>query len=314
MKAVTGELPPPGDGWAAEVKWDGQRLVAAVGEPGRPLRLDTTRGLDAVERFPELTGLPAALAPHRLVVDGEVVAFGPDGRPDFGLLQHRMHLVRSADIARAAARIPVRYVVFDLLWLDDHDLTPLPYLERRRLLADVVEAGEGWQVPAHHVGGSADLLAAARAQRLEGIVAKRVDSPYLPGRRSPLWRKVKVRPRQEMVVGGWQPGEKGLVGRLGSLLVGVYEGDRLRFAGKVGTGFTDRERRLLQDRLAALAVDRPPFDPPPPRPVARTARWVRPDLVAEVNFAEWTAGGTLRHPSYVALRDDKDPRSVVREG
>jgi bifunctional non-homologous end joining protein LigD len=313
MKAVTGELPPPGDTWAAEVKWDGQRLVAAVGDPDQPLRLDTTRGFDAAPRFPELAGLPAALAPHRLVIDGEMVAFGDHGRPDFGRLQHRMHLTRPAEIARVAARIPASYVVFDLLWLDGRDVTGLPYLERRRLLAEVVEPGDGWQVAAHHVGGAADLLAAAQAQRLEGIVAKRVDSTYQPGRRSPLWRKVKVRPRQELVVGGWQAGEKGLSGTLGSLLVGHYEGDELRFAGKVGTGFSGRERDRLLGLLTPLAADGPPFTPAPPRPVARLAHWVRPELVAEVTFAEWTGHGTLRHPSYVGLRDDKDPRDVVRE-
>jgi bifunctional non-homologous end joining protein LigD len=313
MKAVTGELPPPGDAWAAEVKWDGQRLVAAVGDPGQPLRLDTTRGLDAAARFPELSDLPKALAPHRLVLDGEVVAFGDHGRPSFGQLQHRMHLTRPAEIARVAARIPARYVIFDLLWLDDRDLTRLPYLQRRELLVNVVAPGDGWLVAAHHVGGAADLLEAAKVQHLEGIVTKRVDSPYLPGKRSPLWRKVKVRPRQEFVVGGWQPGERGLAGKIGSLLVGVYYGEKLRFAGKVGTGFTDRERDRVGALLAGLAIDKPPFDPPPPREVSRTAHWVRPALVAEVTFAEWTSGGTLRHPSYVAMRDDKQPQEVVRE-
>lgn len=313
MKAVTGELPPPGDGWAAEVKWDGQRLVAAVGDPGQPLRLDTTRGHDAAQRFPEPNGLPAALAPHRLILDGEVVAFGEHGRPDFGQLQHRMHLTRPAEIARVAARIPARYVIFDLLWLDDRDVTGLPYLKRRELLADVVVPGHGWLVPAHHVGGAADLLDAAKAQQLEGIVTKRVDSPYLPGKRSPLWRKVKVRPRQEFVIGGWHSGERGFAGKIGSLLVGVYEGDKLRFAGKVGTGFTDRERDRVGALLAELAADEPAFHPPPPQEVSRSAHWVRPELVADVTFAEWTSSGTLRHPSYVALRDDKDPRDVVRE-
>lgn len=315
MKAVTGQLPPGADtdAWSSEVKWDGQRLVAAVGDRAQPLRLDTTRGLDAATRFPELAGLPSALAPHRLILDGEAVAFDGKGRPSFGQLQHRMHLTRPAEITRVASAIPVTYVIFDLLWLDDRDLTGLPYLERRQLLAEVVGPGDGWTVPAHHVGGGSDLLAAATAQHLEGIVVKRTSSRYLPGKRSPLWIKVKVRPRQEFVVGGWQPGERGLAGKIGSLLVGVYEGDRLRFAGKVGTGFTDRERDRVGALLADLAVDESPFDPPPPRPVSRTARWVRPELVAEVTFAEWTSSGTLRHPSYVAARDDKDPRDVVRE-
>ena len=314
MKAVTGQLPTGDpDLWSAEVKWDGQRLVAAVGDPARPLRLDTTRGLDAAVRFPELAGLPAALAPHRVVLDGEAVAFDDRGRPSFGQLQHRMHLARPADVARVAATIPVTYVLFDVLWLDDHDLTGLTYLERRALLADAVAPGDGWQVPAHHVGGQADLLQAATAQQLEGIVVKRNTSRYLPGKRSTDWVKVKVRPRQELVVGGWQAGEGGRSGQLGSLLVGYYEDDRLRYAGKVGTGFNARELGRLGGLLEGLAVADPPFDPPPPRPVSRSAHWVRPEVVAEITFAEWTAGGTLRHPSYVGTRDDKDPRSVVRE-
>ena len=144
-------------------------------------------------------------------------------------------------------------------------------------------------------------------------MAKRTDSRYLPGKRSPAWVKVKVRPRQELVVGGWQPGEGGRTGRLGSLLVGYYEGDALRFAGKVGTGFSAGELDRLGRLLADLATDDCPFDPPPPRPVSRLARWARPELVAEVTFAEWTAHGTLRHPSYIATRDDKDPHDVVRE-
>lgn len=322
MKAVTGELPPPGDAWAAEIKFDGQRLVAAVGGPDQPLRLDTTTGADALARFPELGGLPAALAPHRLILDGEVVAFGDDGRPSFSRLQHRMHLSRPAEITRVAGRIPVRYMVFDLLWLDGEDLTGRRYLERRELLADVVAPGDSWLVPAHHVGGAADLFAAAREQGLEGIVAKRVDSRYVPGGRSPLWRKVKVRPQQELVIGGWQPGEGGRSGRLGSILVGYYgrdddepeDRDRLRYAGKVGTGFSAGELARLGSLLDDLASDDCPFDPPPPRPVARLARWVRPELVAEITFAEWTPAGTLRHPSYLATREDKAPRDVVREG
>ena len=315
MKAVTGEL-PVGDteAWSAEVKWDGQRLLAAVGSPDRPLRLDTTTGADAVARFPELAGLPDALAPHRLIVDGEAVAFDEQGRPSFGQLQHRMHLAKPADVARVAATIPVSYVIFDLLWLDGRDLTRFPYLERRQLLAETVRPGEGWMVPSQHVGGGADLLKAATAQRLEGIVVKRNTSIYVPGKRSTDWRKVKVRPRQEFVVGGWHPGERGLAGKFGSLLLGVHDGDKLRYAGKVGTGYTGQERDRVGKLLAALAVDESPFEPPPPRVVSRTAHWVRPVLVAEVAFAEWTSDGTLRHPSYVALRDDKDPRDVVREG
>ena len=204
MKAVTGEL-PVGEAWSFEVKWDGMRVVAAIGDPRQPLRLDTTRGNDAADRFPELGGLPAHLAPHRAVLDGEVVAFGDDGRPNFGLLQHRMHIARPADAARGAANIPVCYVVFDLLWLDGQDLTGFTYLERRHLLTELIEPGEGLLVPAHQLGDGADLLEAARQSRLEGIVAKRIDSLYRPGARSPMWRKVKIRPRQEFVIGAGTP-------------------------------------------------------------------------------------------------------------
>ena len=312
MKAVTGEL-PTGEGWAAEVKFDGMRIVAAVGDPDQPLRLDTTRGLDAAARFPELAGLPAALAPHQVVLDGEVVAFDADGRPDFGRLQRRMHLTRATEIAQVAAEVPVKYMVFDILWLDGHDLTELAYLQRRQLLTELVEPGEGWLVPAHHVDGAADLLDGARAQHLEGIVVKRVDSRYLPGSRNPSWRKVKVRPRQEFVIGGWQAGEGNRSGLIGSILVGVYEGDQLHFAGKVGTGFKDHELSRLGGLLAKLATDESPFDPPPPRLVSRVAHWVRPELVAEVTFGEWTHDSIVRHASYIATRDDKDPRDVVRE-
>ena len=145
-------------------------------------------------------------------------------------------------------------------------------------------------------------------------MAKRLDSPYLPGKRSPAWRKVKARLRQEFVIGGWQPGEGNREGYLGSLLVGVYDDGVLRYCGKVGTGFNSRELDRLGRLLAAREIDASPFDPPPPRIVARVARWVRPELVAEVEFGEWTAEGILRHPSYLGLRDDKAPTDVVREG
>ena len=312
MKAVTGDL-PSGDGWAAEVKFDGMRIMAAVGHPDQPLRLDTTRGHDAASRFPELAGLPAAVSPHQVILDGEVVAFDEAGRPDFGLLQRRMHLTRSAEIARMAAQVPVRYVVFDIVWLDGHDVTGLSYLQRRKLLADLVEPGAGWLVPAHHVDGAAELLEVVRAERLEGVMVKRIDSGYLPGTRSPSWRKVKVRPRQEFVVGGWHPGERSLAGKMGSLLLGVYEGDALRYAGKAGTGFTDTERNRLGALLAELTADECPFQPPPPGLVSRAAHWVQPNLVVDVTFGEWTSDGILRHPSYVATREDKEPLEVVRE-
>jgi bifunctional non-homologous end joining protein LigD len=191
---------------------------------------------------------------------------------------------------------------------------PLPYIDRRRLLMDLVPPADGWTVLKHHLEGEgASLLEAAEQQGLEGVMAKRLDSPYVQGKRSPAWRKVKARLRQEFVIGGWQPGEGNREGYLGSLLVGVYESGSLRYCGKVGTGFKLRELERLGGLLVPREIDSSPFDPPPPRAVARLARWARPELVAEVEFGEWTSEGILRHPSYLGLRDDKSPTDVVRE-
>jgi bifunctional non-homologous end joining protein LigD len=314
MKAVTGALPPEDGAWAFEIKWDGMRVLAHVDGRGG-WRLRSGNGADATPSYPDLAGLRGALPDHEVLLDGEVVAFDETGRPSFGLLQHRMHVTAAADAARRAAEVPVVYVVFDLLVLDGVEAMALPYVDRRRLLCDLLlGSGPGWQVPDHRVGDGSALYDAAAEQGLEGVMAKRLDSPYLPGKRSPAWVKVKVRRRQELVVGGWQPGEGGRAGRLGSLLVGYYEGGRLRFAGKVGTGFSAAELDRLAVLLADRAADDPPFDPPPPRQVARIARWVRPELVAEVEFGEWTSDGILRHPSYLGLRHDKAPTDVVREG
>ncbi|MEY2436393.1 MAG: bifunctional non-ous end joining protein LigD, partial [Acidimicrobiaceae bacterium] len=310
MKAVSGELPADDEGWAYEIKWDGMRVLAVV--EGDSVRLRSSNGKDATGSYPELAALADSLDGHTVLLDGEVVAFDDEGRPSFGRLQQRMH-VTGPEVARRVAETPILYVVFDLLHFDGNDTMPLPYLDRRFLLSEVVEPGDHWQVPGHQIGDGASLLQATKDRGLEGVMAKRVDSVYLPGKRSPAWRKVKARRRQEMVIGGWQPGEGRREGVIGSVLVGHYEDGRLRFAGKVGTGFSDRELQRLTDLFASLATDECPFDPPPPRLIARTAHWLRPELVAEVEFAEWTGDGSLRHPAYLGLRDDKDPTTVVRE-
>ena len=313
MKAVTGTLPVDEQGWAFEIKWDGMRILTIIREDQHTLL--TSNGIDATRRYPELGALAATLAGHTVVLDGEVVAFDDKGRPSFGRLQHRMHVGGAAEVRRRAEEVPVSYILFDLLHLDGHDVTPLPYAERRRLLTDLVPDDGSWTVPQHRPAGEGQsLLDAAKEQGLEGVMAKRVDSPYLPGKRSPAWRKVKARLRQEFVVGGWQPGEGNREGYLGSLLVGVHDAGALRYCGKVGTGFKSRDLDRLGTLLAEREIDTTPFDPPPPRLVSRVARWVRPDLVAEVEFGEWTEDGILRHPSYLGLRDDKAATDVVREG
>jgi bifunctional non-homologous end joining protein LigD len=312
MKAVTGKLPADDAGWAFEIKWDGVRVLSVI--EGGAIRLRSSRGNDITGRYPELQALADALDEHRVVLDGEVVAFDEQGRPSFGRLQHRMHVASAAEVRKRAESVPITYVVFDLLHLDGNDVIPLPYLERRRLLTELVPDDGCWTVPAHREGDGAALLEAVTERGLEGIVAKRIDSPYLPGKRSSSWIKVKARLRQEFVIGGWQPGERSREGHLGSLLIGVYDHDRLRYSGKVGTGFSQNELTRLAEVLAPLETGESPFDPPPPRLIARTARYVRPELGAELEFGEWTDEGILRHPSYLGLRDDKNPTDVVREG
>jgi bifunctional non-homologous end joining protein LigD len=317
MLARSGSVPDKDDGWAYEIKWDGVRAVC-FSEPGR-MRFVTRNGNDVTARYPELTRLNRALSMHRAILDGEVVAFDAEGRPSFGALQGRMHLTREGQVKRLAKEAPVTYVAFDLVWLDGKSLMDRPYTERRALLREILPEGERWQVPDHVVGGGAELLAATREQGLEGIVAKRVDSPYEPGRRTGHWVKIKNTNRQELVIGGWLPGEGRRRERIGALLVGVHEdedgGDgRLRFAGRVGTGFTDDELDRLALLLAPLERDTSPFDIVPRGvKIPREAVWAEPRLVCEVEFVEWTRDGVLRAPSYKGLRDDKPAGLVVRE-
>jgi bifunctional non-homologous end joining protein LigD len=314
MKAVGGTtLPTEDDGWAYEIKWDGMRLLAYV-DPGTkaPLRLQTTRGHDAAPRYPELAGLADAVG-CPAILDGEVAVLDENGRSDFGRLQRRIHVADPGALAPLQHSEPATFLIFDLLWLDGNDLTGLPYLDRRKVLADLVDDGDAWMVPSHHVGDGQTLYDHAVAGGLEGLVAKRIDSPYLPGKRSPAWRKVKIRRGQELVVGGWLPGEGNRTGSLGALLVGHYDDTGFRYAGRVGTGFNAAELRRLQPKLDALAADTSPFVDEVPVPVRKRARWVRPEMVVQVEFGEWTVDGVLRHPSYLGERVDKDPKDVVRE-
>jgi bifunctional non-homologous end joining protein LigD len=317
MLARLDDLPRDDDRWAHEIKWDGVRAICHS-EPGR-MRLYSRNLNEITSRYPELSKLNRALSHHRAILDGEIVAFDPRSdppRPDFGALQQRMHLTVESQIRRLARSKPVTYVLFDLLWLDGHSLTDAPYEERRARLAELGLNGERWQTPEHVVGHGRALLEASRAQGLEGIVAKKLGSRYEPGRRSPCWVKVKNVQRQELVVGGWLPGEGRRRDRIGALVVGVQD-ERLgglRYAGRVGTGFTEDELDRLRRRLAELEQDRSPFveNPGAPQP-PRGAVWVQPRLVAEVEFRDWTQTGQLRAPSYKGLRDDKEADVIVRE-
>jgi bifunctional non-homologous end joining protein LigD len=256
MAAVTGALPPDDERWAFEVKWDGVRALTYI--DGGDMRMESRNLIEITARYPELWGLADAVrgsAPGGVVLDGEVATFDDQGRPSFGRLQHRMHVTGEREVRRRMAEYPVVYVAFDVLWLGGEEVWRRPYVERRQVLDGLALHGPSWLVPQYHVGHGAELLEASVARGLEGVMAKRLDTPYEPGRRSRCWLKIKSKPRQEVVIGGWLEGAGNRSGRIGALLVGYYEDGVLRFAGKVGTGFSDRTLADLAARLAPLARD-----------------------------------------------------------
>jgi bifunctional non-homologous end joining protein LigD len=274
---------------------------------GGRLRMESRNGRDITPRYPELRELGRALAGREVVLDGEVVAFDAEGRPSFQRLQGRMHLTSESVVRRLAQSDPVHYVIFDLLWLDGHSLLELPYTERREQLVALGLNGPTWRTPANHVGDGAAMLEGSRAQGLEGIIAKRLDCPYTPGRRSPGWVKVKNVRQTDVVIGGWLPGEGRRSSKFGALVVGYYEDGALKYAGRVGTGFDEAELDRLGRILADLARDDSPFDGRQP---PRETHFVDPVHVASVGYGEWTQAKTLRHPRYLGLRDDIDPETV----
>jgi bifunctional non-homologous end joining protein LigD len=219
-----------------------------------------------------------------------------------------MHLTSESQVRRLAQSEPVVYMIFDLLWLDGHSLMGETYEERRAKLAELGLSGPHWQAPSHHVGDGEAMLAASRAQGLEGIVAKRLDCPYVPGRRSQGWVKVKNKRTADVVVGGWLPGEGSRTGRLGALVVGFFKDGELRYAGRAGSGFSESELKRVQATLEPLARDDTPFTGTQP---PKLTRFVEPKLVASVEYSDMTQAQTLRHPVYKGLRDDVDPLDVV---
>jgi bifunctional non-homologous end joining protein LigD len=310
MLASAGALPSDDTGWSYEFKWDGVRTIAYV-EGGR-VRLLSRADRDCTATYPEVQGLGEALGSRQVVLDGEIIALDAAGRPSFEALQPRTNLADAARARRLARTTPVTYFVFDILHLDGRSTIGLSYLDRRRLLEGLGLEGAHWAVPAHHPGPGADLLAAARSSGLEGVVAKWSDSPYRPGRRGTDWVKIKVTRTQEVVIGGWSPGTGARERRLGALLVGIPFQEGLQYAGKVGTGFTERTLDDLQARLDGLRRSTSPFTTPLPPEVAG-ATWVEPTLVGEVRFTEWTRVGRLRAPVWRGLRPDRSPAEVVRE-
>jgi bifunctional non-homologous end joining protein LigD len=312
MLATLSTLPADDAGWGYEIKWDGVRAIAYC-EGGR-VRIESRNLREITAQYPEVRKLGEQLGAREAVLDGELVTFDEDERPSFQRLQARMHLASESQIRRRMSEIPVVYVIFDLLHLEGRTLLDAPYTERREALEALDLEGPSWQVPAYHRDDGAGLLAASRERGLEGVVAKRLESRYVPGRRSRDWLKVKNVHSQEVVIGGWLPGRGRREGQIGAVLVGYNDerdGERaLRYAGKVGTGFGAADLRRLGERLEPLRREDSPFEGRQP---PKGAVFAEPQLVAEVEFAEWTAAGTLRHPSFKGLRADKDPSEVVRE-
>ncbi|MBT2585193.1 ATP-dependent DNA ligase [Arthrobacter sp. ISL-95] len=298
-----------GDDWLYELKWDGIRAII-TGTEGK-IRLMSRNGNDLTATYPELTDR-ACWPDGDFVADGEIVALGKGSRPDFGRLQLRMNLVKTADIERARASVPVQLMLFDLLYDDGADLSGLPFRERREKLSGFAERlrkGCPMHLSAVLDHDVEDLMTSAGELGLEGVMAKKADARYVIGRRSRSWIKLKLEQSQEVVVGGWRPGAGARGGTFGALLLGIPDGDKLHYVGRVGTGFKDWQLRDVMEHLEPRVVGESPFADIP-REDAAGATWVTPELVAEVTFGEWTGPGRLRHPVWRGWRPDKSPDDV----
>jgi bifunctional non-homologous end joining protein LigD len=307
------------DGWLFEIKWDGYRVEAVVRDG--QARIWTRRRIDAASYFPDLAGRADWIEADEAIVDGEVVALDSEGRPDFSLLQDRTGLRgleqatrrRPADAPRLTseerAAIPLAYMAFDLLHLDGRSLLDVPLEDRKRVLRRILRPHHMVRYASHVVGDGTTFKEIAADRGLEGVMAKRRDSPYLPGKRTRDWLKIKLRGEQELVVVGWLPG-KGTHKDLGSLIVAVNEDGKLRHAGQVGSGIDAKTRRALLDAMDSIRREKSPLDPVPRLP---QARWVEPRIVVRAEFTEWTSDKLLRQPAFKGVEVDRDPKQVVRE-
>ena len=310
MLAASADEPFDSPDFIYEAKWDGVRTIAFV--DGGEVRLQTRNLLDCTTQYPEATQIAEAMTGgYQAIVDGEIVALNEKGVPSFQRLQPRMHVTAEATVRKLRKSTPVVYEVFDLLYLDGEDLTKRPLRDRLRLLDETVTPMGAIRKSEGFVGTGVALFDAAREQGIEGIVAKRLDSAYHPGARSPAWVKIKAFRTMECVIGGWTAGQGGRQKTLGALLIGVYRDGKLTPVGHVGTGF---DERTLKDLLAMLEEHESPTSPFATQPrTNQPARWCMPELVCEVEYAEVTRDGTLRHPTYRGLRPDIDPREATGE-
>lgn len=307
MLATATRHVPTGDGWMHEVKWDGMRILLDAGEAG--VRLVSRNGNTVTAAWPDVATSP--FGERDLLLDGEVIALNERGIPDFRVLQHRMHVRKQSEVARLVERVPVTYMVFDLLRLDGDDLSARPLEERRERLEALGLGETRWQVPAAYDDGSM-LFDATRSQGLEGVVSKRRSSPYRFDTRTPHWLKLAHRHRGSFVVGGWRP-QTDTADRLAALLVGEMTADGLVYRGRVGSGIAGAKARALQELLTPLATDASPFADEVPRVDAAGTFWVRPEVVVDLD-THGLGYERLRQPSYQGVRTDLSADDLLRQG
>ena len=305
MLATLTDRPFSDPNWLFEIKWDGVRALARIENGALTLRSRT--GVDMDKRYPELASLPDVLAARQTILDGEIVALDTRGHSDFELLQERMHV--RAPSKNLLSRVPVVYFVFDLLYCDGYDLRETPLLDRKQLLYRLLRTSEQFRYSDHQLEHGKELFGLAEQNGLEGIVAKRADSPYV-GDRSPYWVKLKITKTVDAVVGGWSAPRSAAL-PFGSLLLGLYQGKKLRFIGHVGSGFDTKKLKEVTSKLQDFAAPACPFDTVPE--TNERPSWVSPVLVARVKFSGWTQEHSLRHPVFLALREDARPMDCQLE-
>lgn len=308
LATLTPALPPRQADYSFEYKWDGVRAILRW--DGKKLSLQSRNQLDITQRYPELWPMAKLFGSRQVMLDGEVIALDENERPSFSQLQRRMHVQDAGAVRKLMKEVPVYFVVFDVLWLDGQSLFDVPWIERRDRLENLELEGPAWLRSPAHIGEGTELLEAARKMKLEGVVAKKLDSIYRPGARSPDWLKIKNISDDEFVIGGWVPEAGTRLHRIGSLLIGYYdEKHQLRFAGGVGTGFNDEDHQRLTALLEPLAVEKSPFADAVPK---RAARFVKPKLVAQIEYRRRGPEGILHQAAFKGLRTDKTVKDLGR--
>jgi bifunctional non-homologous end joining protein LigD len=308
MHGISGPLPRAEDGWAYEFLWDGIRTLLYV--DGGRVNATVESGQNLAPWFPELREIGEFLGSRAVILDGSIAAFDDNGVPSLARLQHRFNPRSPSRIGRLAREVPVTFLAFDLLYLDGRATSEMPYDERRKRLEALRLAARNFACPPSVRGGEGDeILRIAKERGLLGVIAKRLDSPYVPGTRSRSWVDATAFKTQTLVVGGWT-GQKSV--ELSSLLVGIPQAGGLAFAGAVSSGYTEADHHALRDALDPLSAEISPFEKEPPDSAGADPHFVRPELVVEVRYSSWSRDKQIREPSWRAIRPDRDPAQVKR--